>query len=554
MTWLLLALVDLAAFAPRMAFPNHAPGSPMDRPWTRPMVPGIGYELGLLVALIALTAGARRRRAIHVGAVALFAAFLLFSTYHEAYLHNFYRDPAVVDDWHLLVKLGHFVRESSPGWKLGVILGIAAYLAAVALAAYAFARLQRWAESVSLRARAVGAALFTALGALALVVFRLPPANAVVQPLGDSIVLNWQASRVALANRHAIFDFPPDRGYDDYLTLPMPRRPNVYLMYVEAYGEILATCDSRPAYQELLRRIQGSLTAAGFQMRSGYSAAPVRGGRSWLSMATAQTGIRVDAEPAFNVVLDSAPQLPTLTRFFQTHGYRTLMLEPEDTPKFGLPLEDTYRRDVTVVRNDIPYHGGRWGMAGIPDQFSLQFFDETYLRHGPEPRFVFYMATSTHYDWNGVPPLMRDWRKMGELPLDWSNEVPWPPLTERQAVARGAPLFAAYFADIEYEWRALAQFIEQRRTEDALVVVVGDHQPLLLCHGEPTSDRTPIHILSRDAALVDRFADIGLTPGLWAEPGRAQLKHEAIYSLLASRLAPGATYHPDGLALSGLRR
>jgi len=242
-----------------------------------------------------------------------------------------------------------------------------------------------------------------------------------------------------------------------------------------------------------------------------------------------------------------------MTRFFQAHGYRTLMLQPEDSPKFGLPLDDMYQRDQTVVRNDIPYKGDRYGLAGIPDQYSLKFFDEKYLQHGAEPRFVFFMATSTHYNWCSVPPLMRDWRTLDRLPLDWSGVEPWQPVADRKAVDGGDELFSHYFDDIEYEWRALAEFIEARKHEDALIVVVGDHQPLLTCHDAPTDDLTPIHILSPDAELVDRFASVGLQPGLWAEPGHAQLKHEAIYSLLASRLA-GAEYYPDGIALSGLRR
>jgi hypothetical protein len=272
-------------------------------------------------------------------------------------------------------------------------------------------------------------------------------------------------------------------------------------------------------------------------------------------MATVHTGIRIDAEPAFNALEQTAPTLPTITRFFKEHGYETLMLQPEDSPKFGLTHEDIYRRDRRVEHDDIPYKGWRYGMAGIPDQYSLQFFAERYLSQARDPHFVFFMATSTHYDWTCAPPYARDWRQLDQGGIPDSAVVPWVPLHGRDRVAQGAPLFSKYFDDIEYEWRALADFIDARK-EDALFVIVGDHQPLLACGDAPVTFNTPLHVLSRDRALIDRFAEVGLQPGLWSEPGqRPPLRHEGLYSLLVSRLAgQGAPYYPTGIALSSLRR
>src|SRR5689334_17952512 len=115
LAWALVVVLDLVAFAPRLAFKNPAAGSILMHPRDRAGTPGIAWELGLLLGLIALTAHTRWRRPVRIAAVVLFAAFLLFTTYHEAYLHAFYIDPTVVDDWRLLLGLGHFLRDASIG-------------------------------------------------------------------------------------------------------------------------------------------------------------------------------------------------------------------------------------------------------------------------------------------------------------------------------------------------------------------------------------------------------------------------------------------------------
>ena len=72
----------------------------------------------------------------------------------------------------------------------------------------------------------------------------------------------------------------------------------------------------------------------------------------------------------------------------------------------------------------------------------------------------------------------------------------------------------------------------------------------------------PVHVLSRDAAFVERFADAGFQPGLFAEPGKAPaLQHEGLFSLWVKKLAEAygtpetrdrATWFPDGIGLAGL--
>jgi hypothetical protein len=556
LTWALVALVNLTAFLPRLLWPNPAAGSNLTHPMDRPRAIGVGYEVGLLVALVALSAGLRHRRAIRAVAVALFAAFLLFTVYHEVYLYVFFIDPAVVDDWRLVVNLAHFLRDAPASIWAMVVGGLLAFVGIVELAAWTLRRVQEGAATVPLRRRALAAVLFAVAGAIVVARPGAPKRSAVVQQLSDGILVNIAASRAALANWRAIFDHPPDTRYDALMRVRLTSRPNVYLFLFEAYGEILATCDtSKEAYRNLLDRIEQRLAASGLHARSAYSEAPIHGGRSWMSIATIQSGIRIDAQPVFRVFQENVSRLPTLTSFFKANGYHTMMLQPWDKVRVGLPADDIYRRDVAVTHRDIPYRGPPYGLTGIPDQYSVAFFDERYVRPSPQPRFVSYMATQTHYNWWPPPPFAKDWRALDRsVPPDQTE--PWPPVAGVEHLTDQE--WAWYFADVEYEWRVLLSFIESHRDEDALFIVIGDHQPFLKCGAAPVTLNTPLHLISRDTSLLDRFATAGLDPGLFGEPNRRRrLNHEGLFSMIVQTLAnnPSVTAtNPRGAPLSGLRR
>lgn len=550
--WALVFALNLVIFVPRMVFPNRSAGTVLWYPH-RARVPGIAYELGLLLALLALGAGSRFQRAQRAMAVLLLAALLLFITYYEAYQHYFCIDPAVVDDVRLLVGLSHFLRDASIAWCLSVTGVVTAYVLAVALAARTCRRFQDWAREIPTRKRTIGALAFAVASSALVFGAKQAPENTLVQPISDDIFANVAASRQLLASERAIFDSTPDTRYDGFLSTSLSRRPNVYLLMFEAYGEILATCQSNTAYRELLARIGTQLAAAGFHARSGYSNAPIYGGRSWLSIGTVQTGIRMDVQSTYHVLERTAPRLPTLTTFFKAHGYYTIALQPWDKTRFGLPVDDIYQRDRLVVRKDLPYKGSLYGVAGVPDQFSLGYFSEHFLSSAPQPWFVFYMATSTHYNWSSEPPFVQDYKQLEPPGWDPSHVVPWAALPGIDAVTDTK--FVHYLGDIVYEWRSLAAFIEKHRDEDALFLVLGDHQPFLHCGGTE-SFHTPLHVISRDPSLVDMFVDVGLEPGLYARPGaREPLRHEGIFSLLVSKLTDDPSrYFPAGIALSGLRR
>jgi hypothetical protein len=185
----------------------------------------------------------------------------------------------------------------------------------------------------------------------------------------------------------------------------------------------------------------------------------------------------------------------------------------------------------------------------IPDRFSLETFRARHLGAVAEPRYLFYMTVSTHYPWT------RD-----TVPT-YEGGADWPPLEGVSKIATDYRLH--YLKSVEYEWRTLADFLEADASKDAVIVILGDHQPRLESNspGDVTF-HTPVHVLSKDGAFVESFAELGFEPGLHAAPGRQKaLNHEALFSLLVTKLAAAygtpdtrwlASYFPQGIGLRGL--
>jgi hypothetical protein len=83
-----------------------------------------------------------------------------------------------------------------------------------------------------------------------------------------------------------------------------------------------------------------------------------------------------------------------------------------------------------------------------------------------------------------------------------------------------------------YTW--LGGYFQLPEPRDTIYVLVGDHQPTANITGENASWDVPVHIISRDRALLDRFKAHGFSDGL--TPDREVL---------------GGLHHLTSLLLSG---
>ena len=197
-----------------------------------------------------------------------------------------------------------------------------------------------------------------------------------------------------------------------------------------------------------------------------------------------------------------------------------LSQQTANTRRPGLRSFDPYQRDVMVEAPDLGYSGRPFGWGKIPDEWSLGYArDEVLAPLGSdEPVFFFFMGVTTHAPWDEVPPDVDDWRELADDSL-------------RAAERSG------YLATIEYEWTHLSRFIRDTADESSVYIVLGDHQPALRRRERASTYDAPVHVISRDAELVDYFADYGFAPGLFTEsPEVSDLRHEGLYSLIISAL------------------
>ena len=531
--------------------------------WQRENLDVFRVSVDLVVATLVLIWTARRR--VPAGLAALYVVLWVFLAYHHAFAHFYERRPALFEDLRLTLNLWHFI-EGSARYAWLVLLALIAYLALLSFfATRVFRALQRRAARWSPRRRLRVSAALALPALLSLAWFGAKPDAPLFQVTTKAVTANFRASLREAKRMAELRSAPPDLRYEDFSKVRLDKKPDVYLIMIEAYGEILSTWDMTDAYVELMSRVQARLEAAGYDSASAYSASPVHGGTSWFSISTVHTGIQVDRPQAFDALKTVAARIPSITRFFREQGYLTHGLQPGVKLRSGLNRFDQFNHEVPVDAFTLDYHGPQYGWGVIPDQYALGVFRERYFRPTEQPRYAFFMSVSTHYIWDYVPHYVRDWRDLQSESIEpRDHDESWPALKRKHTRRIGTELRQNYFRSIDYEWRLLTEWFEAEAGHDNVILVVGDHQPRLEWDvpGDVTMN-TPVHILSQDKALIERFRSRGFQEGMYAQPNtRAPLQHAGLMSLLISELSeayggeasPKATYFPSGLPLAGLNR
>jgi hypothetical protein len=81
----------------------------------------------------------------------------------------------------------------------------------------------------------------------------------------------------------------------------------------------------------------------------------------------------------------------------------------------------------------------------------------------------------------------------------------------------------------------LTEFILSGKDENAVYVLVGDHQPPRVSRRSDGYE-TPVHIVSTDPAFVANLAQYGFVPGATPDLEGTPVHHESLYSLVVRTL------------------
>ncbi|MFW6346114.1 MAG: alkaline phosphatase [Halomonas sp.] len=284
---------------------------------------------------------------------------------------------------------------------------------------------------------------------------------------------------------------------------------DVLLVFVESYG---ASAVFDPPFADVLAprldALGERLSAAGLAVATGVLEAPIRGGQSWLAHASTLGGLEIDNPLWYRLML--ASDRPTLVDDFRATGHRTLTVMPAIT--LAWPEGEAYGFDEIHAAADIDYAGPPLNWVTMPDQFTLHHIEQRIRRPAQAPLFAQVALISSHAPWTPILPVLDDWGAVGDGSVFWRWAEAGPPPDELwQDLDRVRDHYAL---SLGYAVEASARWAADFLGDDALLILLGDHQAAPLIIGEQAGFGVPVHVISGDPALVAPFLARGFVPGM----------------------------------------
>ena len=287
------------------------------------------------------------------------------------------------------------------------------------------------------------------------------------------------------------------------------RGKDVLVVFVESYGRVALT---DPVLADGVGGVLDAgttrLGAAGFTSTSAWLTSPTFGALSWLAHATLQTGLWVDSQDRYDLLVRS-PRL-SLTRLFAAAGWRTVASVPANTEDW--PEGAFFGFDHVYDSRNVGYRGPRFGYPTMPDQFTLEAFWRLELAE-PDRRPV--MAEidliSSHAPWSRTPHMVdRALVGDGSVFVGMPDQLP----SEPQIWTSPERIRRAYGDAVEYSLQCVVDFVADHGHDDLVVVVVGDHQPATVVSGTAAGHDVPVTVIARDPEVLDRIDSWGWEQGL----------------------------------------
>ncbi|WP_179380786.1 alkaline phosphatase family protein [Jannaschia marina] len=503
----LAALAAVILLHAILVMPSHPAGLTPER-LIRPT-----WELPALLVLLAVVPG----RGMRAGVVGLALALVVLRAADLGSWLAFDRAFNPLLDLHLLVS-GWALLSSSVGRFEALAAVAAVVLALVLLGWLLWAALTRTARL--LPARRAGLALPPLAAALAAVL--IPGwAELAVTPAVAKQIGRMGDGVTDLATFTAALDAAP-RDNPRFAAL---EGRDVILAFVESYGRSFL---DDPAYASVsaprLAAVEARLAQAGWHARSGWLAAPTRGGQSWLSHATLLSGLRVDRQIRYDRLMASSHA--SLNTLFHRAGWRTGAAMPAIT--LDWPEAAWYGYDRMLDAHTLGYAGQPFDWVTMPDQYTWTALDR--MLRGPGPDMVEVALITSHAPWTPLPRIL-PWEEIGDGSVfDGTHRDG---ATPREVWSDRARVREHYARALDYALEVTGQYIA-RDGDGALFVVLGDHQPAPLLTGQGAPPDVPVHVISDDPRLLARLPGDLFGPGLVPDPARPTLPMQDLRGLLTT--------------------
>ena len=276
---------------------------------------------------------------------------------------------------------------------------------------------------------------------------------------------------------------------------------DVLLVFIESYGmQALTHPEYADRTQAQLARMQSELSGAGLQSVSARLKAPIEGGQSWLSHGSALSGLWIDNQIDYEAMLDSG--IPTLVSDFNATGHDTLAVMPANTREW-LPGEQ-YGFDEVYDATNMGYAGPAMNFFTMPDQYTLSWLHHEQLSTRDSPVFAEVALISSHAPWVPVMPIL-PWAEIGDGSA--YNELGQQQPTPEELFQDQAAVRDHYNRTLEYSLQVVSEFAQQFLADDALLIVLGDHEAPPMVTQSPVSREVPAHFISADASLLASMID-----------------------------------------------
>jgi hypothetical protein len=436
--------------------------------------------------------------------------------------------------------------REQPWWlTVGVLAAAVALLASLyAVLRWAVGTVARDAVPYALRARWTWVPTLTAVAVVLAHLAGTAPSVTwylVASPITPSYWRQAELLATAFTPKRLAEILPPSPALEAAMAKPPEialgglRGRDFNLLFLESYGAIvydhgIVASRLAPARE----RLASEIAASGRLVASAFVRSPTFAGGSDLAHMSLLSGIDL-ADPMRHHLLLTTDR-PTLIGLFRRAGYQSVGLYP--ALSWDWPERAFYGFDLFLEGRDLDYRGPPLGHWKIPDQFSLARFDALHpLQPDSPPRFLFFPTITTHWPFGPVPPYQSDWERLLTPDPFGAAES----LQPQNANVGWLDKLPGYIDIFEYTYRWLGGYLQRPEARESVMLWVGDHQPASSVTGEGASWDVPVHLITRDPALLERFVALGFRPGLVPQRPTLGGLHELTALLLQAFDAPPGT-------------
>ncbi|MBD8891234.1 sulfatase [Labrenzia suaedae] len=311
---------------------------------------------------------------------------------------------------------------------------------------------------------------------------------------------------------------------------------DVVLVFIESYGR---SALENPSFRSLtaprLKDIETTLSGEGIYSASLWSGSPTVAGLSWLAHGTLLSGLWVDNQARYDRLMSS--QWTSLNRMFSKAGWQTSAIMPAITMDW--PEKNFFGYDQVLTAKDLGYRGKPFNWVTMPDQYTLTAFER--LSRMPahasgKPMMAEIALISSHAPWTPVAHLI-DWQAVGDGTV--FNQQATSGETPEAVWSDPVQIRDHYIRTIDYSLATLGEYIS-RFGQDAVFIILGDHQPAEIVTGENASREVPVHVISRDKELITRLEKTGFTAGLLPDSNTASIRMDRLRQVLIEALSGNA--------------